>query len=371
MILNKNKKRRVGYQLIILLGIILYSSCSGTTFSPTPQSFGGVNKIIVVADQDLWDGPIGDTLRFYLAAAYPVLPQPEPIFDLQHFTAEEINSDSDRLRFRTMLYIADMSDTNSYTASTIKNIVGDENIQKMAESETKADVKISEGRWAVNQTVLFFYSEGERATMENIKAKSSSIAQLVHSKDKEMIKNRLYSSGRNKSMMDKIKGDFGIDITIPGAYIQALDDPDNNFLWIRKLEKASHVHTNIMIHKFPYKDAEQLKPEGIKTLRDTLGKKYIESGQVEGSYMRVNDINLPLYHENVLVDNQFAVQLKGIWEMNGEADMMGGAFTSYMIHDEANSQLIFIDAFSYAPGKKKRDIMQGLEQILSSTKLTD
>jgi len=369
MALNKIKRKLLIYPLAIMLSVLVYSSCNSSTFSPTPQSFGGINKIIVVADQDLWDGPTGDTLRFYLGAAYPVLPQPEPIFDLQHFTAEEISEDSDRLRFRTMLYIADMSDANSYAANTVRQIVGDENIQKMKESEDKADVKISEGRWAVNQTVLFFYSDGEEATINNIKAKSSSIAELVRKQDDDMIKNRLYASGRNKSMTDKIEADFGITMPIPGDYIAALEEKENNFLWLRKLEKNSHVHTNILIYKLPYKDTEQLKPQGIKTLRDSLGKKYIASGQVDDSYMRVNDINLPLYHENVLLDNKFAVKLKGIWEMSGAADMMGGAFVSYMVHDEANSQVVFLDAFAYAPGKKKRDIMQRLEQILSDTKV--
>jgi hypothetical protein len=368
MTLYKNKISSVIYGMLLLVMTIIYTSCNSAMMSGSPQSFGGINRIIVVADQDMWDGPIGDTLRFYLAAAYPVLPQPEPIFDLQHFTQEEINEDTDRLRFRTMLYLADMSLANSYTAAAVKDIVGEENILKMKESEEKSEIKVSRGRWALNQTVLFFYSEGEEAIVNSIKTKSSSIAELIRKNDESILKGRTFYSGKNGSLINNIKESFGANISIPGDYTLALDDKENNFMWIRKLEKASHVHTNILIHKLAYKDISQLQPEGVKILRDSLGKKYIESGEIDGSYMRVNDVNLPLYHENKSVDDKFALRLKGIWEMSDNVDMMGGAFVSYMIHNEAKNELLFLDAFVFAPGKKKRDMMQGLEQVLSSVK---
>jgi hypothetical protein len=368
MTLYKNKISKVIYGASLFIMAIIYSSCSSAVMSGSPQSFGGINRIVVVADQDLWDGPIGDTLRFYLAAAYPVLPQPEPIFDLQHFTTEEINENTDRLRFRTMLYLADMNQANSHTANAVKDIVGEEEILKMKESEEKSEIKISRGRWALNQTVLFFFSEGEEAILNSIRTKSSSIAELIRKNDESILKGRTYYSGKNGSIINNIKESYGIDISIPGDYTLALDDEENNFMWIRKIEKASHVHTNILIHRLPYEDINQLQPEGVKMLRDSLGKKYIESGEIVGSYMRVNDINLPLYHESKSVDDKFVLTLKGIWEMSEAVDMMGGAFTSYMIHNEAKNELLFLDAFVFAPGKKKRDMMQGMEQVLSSVK---
>lgn len=368
MTLYKNKMSRVIYGMSLLIMAIIYSSCSSAVMSSSPHSFGGINKIVVVADQDVWDGPIGDTLRFYLAAAYPVLPQPEPIFDLQHFTPEEIDEDTDRLRFRTMMYLADMSQANSATARAVKDIVGEENILKMTESAEKSEIKISRGRWALNQTVLFFYSEGEEAIVNSIRAKSSSIAELIRKNDESILEGRTYYSGKNGSINNNIRESFGVRMAIPGDYTLALDDDENDFMWIRKLEKASHVHTNILIHKLPYKDISQLEPEGVKMLRDSLGKKYIESGQIDGSYMRVNDINLPLYHESKAIDDKFTLRLKGIWEMSDDVDMMGGSFVSYMIHNEAKNELLFLDAFVFAPGKKKRDMMQGMEQVLSSVK---
>lgn len=359
-------KGLISYCIAVMLASVLLMSCNAEGFSPTANSFGGLNKIVVIADQDIWDGSVGDTLRFYLSAAYPVLPQPEPIFDLKHFTQEEIKENPDRLRFRNIIYLADIGNTNSTTSAALTKIVGEENILKVKESETKSDVKISNGRWAVDQTALFFYSDGEEAAIENIITKSSSIAKLVREHDEEMMEHRIYFSGKHVSLNNRIKEQFGMNITIPGNYSLALDEKEDNFMWIRKLEDDTHVHTNILIHKIPYKNVEQLDPENVKNLRNGLGKKYIESGQVEGSFMRVNDINLPLFHEKKNIDEKFGLELRGIWEMSADSDMMGGPFMSYMVHNPAQEELIFVDAFAFAPGKKKRDLMQGMELILNT-----
>ncbi len=348
------------------LAVIILSGCSSASIAPSNQSIGSLNRIMVVADQELWDGPIGDSLRFYLAGAYPVLPQPEPLFDLQHFTQDEIDANLDRLRFRNIIYLANMEDELSPSSMEVEKIIGDENVSEIRTAPEKAGIKISKGRWAVDQYSFFLYALGEEASINNIKKNSSSIAKMVREHDEEVMTNRLYFQGQNVGLGNQINEKFGFNIDIPGDYTLALDDNDNNFMWIRKLEKASHIHHNILIHKVPYTDVEQLKPQNAKTLRDSLGKKYIESGMIDGSYMRVNDIDLPLYQQPKTVDGKFTLELKGIWEMSDDRDMMGGPFVSYVIHDAAMNELIFIDGFVFAPGKKKRDKMQGLEIIFST-----
>ncbi len=368
-IMSSKPSGKYGRLFTFLFAVILLSGCSTSGLQPAPQSFGSLNRIVVVADQDVWDGPVGDTFRYYLAAAYPVLPQPEPLFDLQHFTMSEIEEDNDRKRFRSLIFLADMEGSVSPTGTFVKNILGDENLTHLEESEKKADIKISENRWAANQKVLFFYANGNKALIDNIKDKSASISSLVKKNDKNMLDARTYMSGRSASLNNLIEESFGVDMQIPGDYILAHHDKEKNFIWMRKFDK--HAHNNIMIYKIPYDNTEQLKPGNIKSLRDSIGKWYVASGQVDGSYMRVNDIDLSLYHENRPVDNKFAVQLKGIWEMSDIKDMMGGPFVTYTIHDANANELVFIDGFVYAPGKKKRDLMQGVEHILSKTKISE
>jgi hypothetical protein len=60
----------------------------------------------------------------------------------------------------------------------------------------------------------------------------------------------------------------------------------------------------------------------------------------------------------------YAVETRGIWEMEG--DFLAGPFISYLILNEAKTELIYIDAFVLAPGERKRNQMLYLEQIISS-----
>jgi hypothetical protein len=126
--------------------------------------------------------------------------------------------------------------------------------------------------------------------------------------------------------------------------------------------------SNIILHKLPYTAKEQLSYEGFKSLRDTLTKRYVSS-DVENSYMLINDVDLPLFIKPVEFNNFYAVEAKGIWELNN--DYMGGPFISYLIHNPNNNELYLLDGFVFAPSKKKRELMQYLEFILNTVEFKE
>ncbi|MGB1217541.1 MAG: DUF4837 family protein, partial [Saprospiraceae bacterium] len=338
---------------------MILQGCSAAGINSSAQSIGTLNRLVIVADNDVWEGPIGDTIRYYLGAAYPVLPQPEPTFDLQHYTAEEMDEDAVRKRFRSILVLGDTKNQMSFTTQFIKKEIGEENIIALQNTDEKSAVKVSKNRWVGNQKVMFLYADGEEALVDAIKDRCSSIAGVVEKSDSNMLNSRVYLRGKNQGLARKIKEDFGANIPIPGEYIEAFYDADKKFAWIRKDKKVAIM--NLMIHKRAYKDTSQLSIQGVKSLRDSLGAKYITSVQ-EGSYMRVNDWDLKLYHEFHPIAGKFGVELRGIWEMKNDA--MGGPFMSYMIHDAEAGEVLFVDAFVFAPNKKKRDLMQELNVVM-------
>ena len=83
--------------------------------------------------------------------------------------------------------------------------------------------------------------------------------------------------------------------------------------------------------------------------------------------MRTNDVDLPVFTKSMEINELYALEARGIWDIVN--DFMGGPFISYMIHDPKSNELLFIDAFVYAPGKSKRKYMQHLETIVSSVKM--
>jgi len=90
-IVKKNRiKSSVFFLGTCLLFLSSFFSCSNVDmaqFEARTAAFGQVNDMVVVADQKVWESAVGDTFRYYFSSAYPILPQPEPVFDLWHWTA--------------------------------------------------------------------------------------------------------------------------------------------------------------------------------------------------------------------------------------------------------------------------------------------
>lgn len=127
--------------------------------------------------------------------------------------------------------------------------------------------------------------------------------------------------------------------------------------------ESPDVSSNILLKKMPYSDKDQLSKKGIKALRDSIGRKYVSS-EVPGTYMKVNDKDLPMFTYNTKVNNCYALEARGIWEIQN--DFMAGAFVSYLVHNPTKNELYFLDGFVYAPGKDKRDFMKQLDYLLST-----
>ena len=83
--------------------------------------------------------------------------------------------------------------------------------------------------------------------------------------------------------------------------------------------------------------------------------------------MRINDVDLPMFTKVTQVDDKYALEARGIWEIAN--DYMGGPFVSYLIHSPKRNELIFIDGFLHAPGEDKRNFMQYLEHVLETVEL--
>lgn len=359
MIMPKNKF----FQILVLLGILLgYSSCSEDMrqgLRPVPTAYGKINQLVVVADQELWESRVGDSIRYYYGAAYPILPQPEPIFDIVHFTPFDMEAQLMKRELRTYLIVANLSDEESPTGQMIRQDLGTEKVRRSQEDESY-NVTIGRDKWAKNQLLAYQFAWSEDKLIDNIKANFPAIYKRIEQRERDRIAATIFFQGENPKIQDEVRSKMGADIKIPSDYFVAISDDE--VIWLRK--ETDDLSSNLLIHKLAYNSEQQLSKEGIKAIRDTLGRKYISS-TLPNTYMRVNDIDLPMLTEVKTIHNQYALEARGIWEI--ENDFMGGAFVSYLIHNPSKNELLFIDGFVHAPGKEKRDFMEHLEYIMSTT----
>lgn len=349
--------------LSICLGayILLAWGCSNDLtkkLEAVPTAIGVPNQLTIIADDAIWNGPLGDTLRYYFSSAYPILPQPEPIFDLRHFSPEDVYGEPLNRGRRTYLVFGNLSDENSKTSQMIKKDLGPGNADR-ARREPEYNTTIAHDKWAKGQMIVYLFGNNSDELIKNIKENFSAIGSRINEADKPSIDASVYLGKTNYKLIEEVKNNFGVYLKIPGDYFQAISD--ENTMWLRK--ENEYLSSSILIHKLPYQDKSQFSQQGIKKIRDKLGKKYISS-EVEATYMRTNDVDLPMFVETVDLNGNYAMEARGIWDIVN--DYMGGPFISYLVLSPDSKELILVDGFVHAPGKKKRKFMQHLEYILSS-----
>jgi len=351
--------------ILPLLMLLIWTGCASditSKFNAPKNAFGQANRLCVIADQDVWEGEIGDSIRYIFGAAYPILPQPEPLFDLKHFTPQELNLDPYRKELRAYLMVGDLSNPESPTVKSITKDLGAENLRK-AHEQADFNIKVGYDKWAQGQTLVYLFAPSKEKLLDAAERNFPAIANKLHKTDKEQFEATLYFGGENGAVKQKIKDQFEMEIRIPSDYFVAIQDTQS--LWLRK--ETEFLSSNILIHRIPYTSEDQLTKKGIKELRDQLGKEYV-STEIKDTYMRTNDVDLPMLTKAIDLNGAYAIEARGIWDIVN--DFMGGPFLSYMILDKETNELTFIDCFVHAPGKKKRDYMMHLEYIIESAKFS-
>lgn len=339
---------------------LLLNSCNndvGNSFKRIPLSYGSVNQVLVVSDKTLWEGPVGDTIRYYYSSFYPLLPQPEPVFDLKFFSAEELLENPLRKELNKYLIVADLSDKDSPATKLVSAEVGEENVQRSL-SDTTYSSAILRDRWATGQVIIFQFASSQEQLIEKLKKNFPAAKRVYNQADKPAVDAAVYVKGQSQKLMETLRSSMGVQMKIPSDYYLAVND--GNVFWVRK--EDSFLSSNIMVHKIPYRDQQQLTKGYLKSVRDTLGK-YVSTSE-PGSFMQVNDIDLPLLTYKANFGGNYALEARGIWEINN--DYMAGPFLSYLILAPNSKELYFIDGFIHAPAKDKREYMQHLEHIFST-----
>ncbi|MEM1328560.1 MAG: DUF4837 family protein [Bacteroidota bacterium] len=325
---------------------------------PTPNAYGPRNQLVVVADDETWEGAIGDTIRFYYGSAYPILPQPEPIFDLTHFTPQEVLEDPLRKQLRHLLFVANIADADSPTTRMVTKDLGAEKI-RAAREDVNSSTTVAKDLWAKNQLLIYIYGNGESTVKDQLIKTFPAAKRRLAASNAIRIRDNAYVSGENKTVMETLREELGVQMRIPKTYIVAYNQDQT--VWLRDETPVSS--SNIMIHKRPYVSQSQLSRESLKSIQDSLGKKLV-STDIDGTYMRINDVALPMFVERTELNDNYALEARGIWDMVN--DYAGGPFVSYLTINPKTNELVYVNGFVHAPGEDKREFMQNLEYVIST-----
>ena len=271
-------------KFLILIGILsILGSCNKNKEKKTflPSSTGAVNSVMVVMEDDLWQGAVGDYVRDVFAQPCLGLSPVQPIFTLQQvppsvFKGAIRNS-------RSILFIA--QDTLSI-------------------NHVKSNV------YAMPQKVAVIKGANYNELVSNVQ----SIAQeaIAAFKQTELIE----SQKRFKRSLNKenaLEQTFGIAMTIPSAY--KVGKQEKNFVWLdRQIPKGT---MNIIAYTMPMNSFKNDSTfvKDIVRMRDSIGKKYVP-GPYDNTYMMTEKAFAPYVFPSE-IGGKKGVEVKGIWEING------------------------------------------------------
>lgn len=355
-------KSKFTYLIIVLTGLSMIYSCMNTSNSNSlskPIAISKTNDVVVIADKSLITSEIGDTFKYYFESAYPITPNPEPLFHTRYFTYKEIDAQPLRRQLRSYIVLVNLQDTASDVTKLFVKDLGKERVQKMLNSEG-FNVIYAKDKWARDQLVIYIVGKNADDLIKAIKNNFSIITEKIHLHDQPQIEAATYFQGENGIMGVRAKKALGLDIKIPKDYVQALFKEDEKLIWGRRDSKKAI--SNFVLKSIEYKDTSQFTKKYLIKLINDFGK-YVSS-DTKGSKLVVNDKDLPVLISNSNINGNVALEARGIWEMTD--DFMGGPFIAYLVKNKDTNDLAFVLGFVFAPGKDKKEYLQQLMTIANT-----
>lgn len=347
--------------LWIVCVLLVAASCTEQqreSLASDPVAFGDANGILVVMDEAHWNGAVGDSLRFYYEGPFILMPKPEPIFDLQY--TKPIDFREFKRQLRTIIIAGNISDETSTAAKLIRSQLGEENVLR-AKEDASYNVAQQKNTWAAGQQVIYLFSNSEEALANSFRKSFNAVSKRIQKEDlKQIVANTYAGGGTSYEIEEALRRDFNIKLDVPKFYRISLNK--NQTMWLRY--DTDEVGYNIMIKDLgQYNSDEQLNKElFVKTFKET--GKYVKT-KIENTYMTLEDKHLPIFYDEVALNNFYAYEARGVWRVVN--DFMGGPYVAYLVYNPNNNRVVYVCGFIWAPSvDRQRDYIQRLEVILNT-----
>jgi len=322
-------KKIIHVTLICILVLTAAVSCKKTTKGLRPVVTGASGELLILVNDALWEGVVGDTLKSIIADYQVGLPQNEPLFDILH-----LNHNAFGTMFKTHRSILDLRVSTKVKENGIA--VTDEfyaKTQSFMKIETDSKKAMIDLLTENRIKILSYFLLGERN--RKIKTIKKNVVQEVY---------------------EKVKEKYDITLSFPGGY--TINKEEGDFLWISN--ETPTTSQGMFIYSFEYLSEDMFSKESILQRRNALLKNYVP-GPTKGSYMSTEE-EFPISYRQFEFDGNYACELRGLWKV--ENDFMGGPFVSITYLDEKANRIVCLDSYVYYPNNNKREMLRELEAIM-------
>ncbi len=324
-------------KLTFLFLSLVVLSCATTDRPQKPSATGRSGELLVIMPTPRWEGTAGEYVKDAFLSEVPMLPQPEPNFNIIPL---------DEKAFVKLF-------------ETHRNIFFIEYDQSLE----RGRIEVSRNVWAYPQRVIRVKVPDDDILKRVLENNQQSFIDLYLETERERLINA-YRRMINHQARNLVREEMNLDIIVPEGYFVAKNE--DNFIWLRQTGTREELDLGLMITVMPYTDpSKDFDYQTIWHRRDSITRLHIP-GTFPNTFMTTYPDIPPIFRE-ISFNDLFAVEARGLWRVQG--DFMGGPFVNITFVDEQNSRLINLDGFVYAPKFKKRDYMRQVEGLMHSVKV--
>lgn len=313
--------------------MLLVVGCRVESSPETRSTAGKDYQVVVLCDNDIWEGDVADAVCDLLEEDIPGLVRPQGYFDIVKQVPSNEATEFDK-KYGIVLSV------------------------KVSPSNEAPSYKVATNTYAQPQIIITIEASTTAQAVEFIKANTEELREVMIASEREE-----YLKGAKRKPAKQLMEDFtqatGYTMLIPANFSKA-NPADETLTWyIRDYKnKAQYI--------FAF-NTEYNAEAGVQSVSadivNAINTKFntIASKDVNGSRMQINTYR-DIVADIVEVNNCKLLELRGCWEVS--TDYMGGSFTAYTIFDPATSTATVIVFALYAPEDSQRNLMHQLEDLI-------
>lgn len=349
----------LSFSIPLFLGTACGDDWNTEENSSKPRASGDIGEIILVMDSALFQGPVGDAVRDVFEDDIQGLVRQEKIFNIRRVDPESMNRVLKRAP--NIVYVTTFDGTTP--GSRIINRQFNQTSKEMAEKDPKLFMLRIENEFARGQEVLYLFGNNEEQLIQNLRANKNKLQNFYVVRERNRLGEGILRR-TNSAVKVKGKEKFGIEINVPASY-QFVQE-DENFLWLRQpTPTTDRADISLFFYQTDYVSEEQVFPENIIALRNEITKSRIFGDPANrNSYTEIQE-QAPPHFRNIDINGHYGIEVRGQWRTHNLS--MGGSFLSYVVVDEANGKLYYMDGFIYYPNEEHRAALREIETVLLAT----
>lgn len=318
--------------IVAVASIVGIAACADQASEYKPRAIGSPGELLVVMDDQYWNGSSGELLKTLLNDEFPALPQGEVLFKKTHIGFAQFER-----HFRTY-----------------RNVILLQIRPRIKENK----VEYRKQEWAQDQSVVELIARSPEEMQVMLNQKWPTIKGFFYNNDIVSMADS-YTKLYQPEAVLHVQNTYPFTMFFPKGF--KLKKSNGQFSWLDAQRLGSQL--GVIVYQCPLDSLGEINAHKLLQFRNNVLRKQIP-GENKGSFMTTEE-QYPVSVKKTKFANRQWTELRGLWKVQG--DFMGGPFIDYFYQDKENNQLLMLSGYVYAPAKPKKGVyMREVEAVLKT-----